>query len=119
MARAKKTVVNGITFDSKTESDFYKVLLDRQDREEISNLTTQPSFELFPSFKLRKRTVRSMNYTPDFMYSIGTERHVVEVKGYSRPEYLMRRKIFLWMYGDDCIFHEVKRKGKGFSDKVW
>lgn len=119
MARAKKTLVNGITFDSKTEADYYQVLLDKQLDGEISNLSVQPSFELFPSFKLRNRTIRSMGYTPDFIYTIGSEAHIVEVKGYSRPEYLMRRKIFLWIYGEDYIFHEVKRKGKSFTDRVW
>ena len=119
MARAKKTIVNGIEFDSKTEADYYSLLLEREDRGEIHTLVLQPEFEILPSFKMRKRTVRGMKYTPDFQYMIGDDVHIVEVKGYSRGEYLMRRKLFLWKYGDVCFFHEVKRKGKNFTDRVW
>jgi len=119
MAKAKKTEVNGILFDSKTEADYYSILLEREDRGEIHSLSMQPQFEILPSFQLRKRKVRGMHYTPDFFYMIGDDVHVVEVKGYSRGEYLMRRKLFLWKYGDSCFFHEVKRKGKSFSDRVW
>ena len=119
MSRAKKTTVNGIVFDSKTEADYYSILLSRQESGEISNLSVQPRFELFKPFALRKRKIRGMIYTPDFMYECNSESHVVEVKGFARPDYLMRRKLFLFMYGEDYHFHEIKMKGKEFKESVW
>ena len=119
MARAKKTKINGITFDSKTEADYYLQLLAREQAGEIQNLTCQPEFSLYPKKKLRKRTIRPMKYTPDFSYYDGGQRHIVEVKGFARPEYMLRKKVFLHIYGDDLIFHEVKRKNKTFTDSIW
>lgn len=119
MAKAKKKTVNGIQFDSITEADYYQVLLDRQKSGEISNLECQPEFEILKPFKIRSRKIRGMRYTPDFMYEDKLGTHVVEVKGYAKPDYMMRRKLFLYMYGDGYIFHEVKRKGKLFSKSTW
>ena len=119
MARAKKTTVNGIVFDSKTEADYYSDLIVRQDLGYITDLDVQPEFEIMKPFQLRKRKIRGMKYTPDFYYKEGDQEHIVEVKGFARADYLMRRKLFLYMYGDNYIFHEVKRKGKVFTDSVW
>lgn len=119
MAKAKKKIVNGISFDSITEADYYSFLLERQERGEISNIDCQPEFVLFRPFTVRKRKIRGMIYTPDFYYDENGESHIVEVKGFARESYRMRRKIFLHMYGDDYIFHEVKRKGKVFKESVW
>ena len=45
--------------------------------------------------------------------------HVVEVKGYAKPDYMMRRKLFLYIYGEQCLFHEVRRKGKNWYTSTY
>lgn len=120
MARAKKKKVDGIMFDSIGESQLYEHLLERQMNGEISKLECQPQFTLLDSFKVRDRTVRGSKYTSDFRYIEDGQVIVEEFKGYGgRPDYLWRRKIFLYVHGQDVIFRETKKKGKGFVTREW
>lgn len=68
----KKTIVNGIVFDSKLEARRYTELLLLQKANKIKDLQLQPSFELIPSFKKNGRTFRKTTYKADFLY-IDTE----------------------------------------------
>lgn len=68
----KKTIVNGIVFDSKLEARRYTELLLLQKANKTKELQLQPSFELIPSFKKNGRTFRKTTYKADFLY-IDTE----------------------------------------------
>jgi len=78
---AKKTTVDGITFDSIKESLRYQELMLLERAGEIENLTLQPLFELVPRFTMADgTTVRAMTYTADFMYKDGDYIIVEDVK---------------------------------------
>ena len=66
----KKTIVDGITFDSKKEASRYKQLKAMQDMGLISGLTLQEQFHLVDGIKIagesRKRP--SVRYIADFVY---------------------------------------------------
>jgi len=115
----KKTEANGILFDSKLEADYYEILLERAERGEITEIVLQPPFELVEPFELRGKKIRGMRYTPDFSYYEDGQYNVVECKGFTTESYRMRRKLFLLLFGEDCIFHQVSRKYKTWKTKTW
>ena len=76
----KKTVIDGITFDSKKEAERYKVLKSMQDDGLIFDLECQPKFELIPSqyFDTIGRRERGVDYVADFRYKDRLGQTIVE-----------------------------------------
>ena len=97
---SKKTVVDGITFDSQKESKRYIVLKQLERQGTIKGLKLQPRFELLPSFKKNGKTYRKCEYVADFSYfNVATGEHIVEdVKGLKTEVYKLKRKIFEYKY---------------------
>ena len=97
---ARKTIINGITFDSKREAERYMVLKSRHDAGEITLLEIHPKFELIPSFKDSKgETHRAITYTADFEYMDNAYNHVVEdVKGVETDVFKIKKKLFIREY---------------------
>ena len=103
----KKTVVNGITFDSKAEARRYCELRLLERAGEISNLELQPKFVLIPKHKRRGRTVRQATYKADFRYVDEDGNTIVEdVKGVETREFKLKRKL-LEFQNPDLIFEVV------------
>lgn len=95
---AKKTIVDGIKFDSKRESECYLILKQKQIDGEITNLDRQVKFELIPKNDL----YRAVNYVADFtFYDKNGEYHVIDVKGIITPEFKLKRKMFYAKYKFD------------------
>lgn len=102
--RNKKTVVDGITFDSKKEANRYIELKSLQDKGQIQNLRLQVPFELIPSCKLpepvgRKKTERGVKYYADFVYKQDGKIIVEDTKGKRTPDYIIKRKLMLYIFG--------------------
>lgn len=97
---ARKTVVDGITFDSKLEAQRYSELKLLEMTGEIEGLTLQPEYVLIPSFKKNGKTYRKTVYRADFRYvDRATGKEIVEdVKGYRTPEYRLKKKLFEWRF---------------------
>ena len=64
--RNRKTIHDGITFDSKGEANRYCELKILERAGEISDLTLQPKFTLQESFKKNGKTHRAITYIADF-----------------------------------------------------
>lgn len=66
----KKTVIDGITFDSKGEASRYFLLKDLERAGKISNLRRQVKFVLAPAVKIEgeKRKRPELTYYADFVY---------------------------------------------------
>ena len=96
-----KTVVDGITFDSKDEAKYYEVLKIRKYRGEIENFELQPKFTLVEGFKKDSKTYRAITYTPDFViyHNDGSEEYV-DVKGMTTQQGELRIKLFNHFYRD-------------------
>ncbi len=105
--KARKTVVDGITFDSKAEALRYLVLKDRQTKGEISFLARQVRFDLLPSVKYQgaDRSTGPLWYTVDFAYVIvATGEQVCEdVKGYADDVFPIKRHMMLALRGINVI----------------
>lgn len=99
---AKKTVVDGIVFDSRKESRRYVELKLLQKAGEISNLELQKKFLLIPSQKLGGKVVeRECSYVADFVYTDTKTGNIVveDTKGIKTKDYIIKRKLMLYVYG--------------------
>lgn len=99
--RAKKTVVDGITFDSRKESDRYLVLKGMEDDGNIEDLRRQVRYELVPAFDVDGKHYRPVFYVADFVYvDKETGKEVIEdVKGVRTDVYKLKSKLFARRYG--------------------
>lgn len=101
-----KTDVDGIRFDSKKEAEFYAELKLRERAGEISHLRLQPRYLLQKAFKHEGKQYREMEYVADFEYVEDGITVVVDVKGFRTAVYMIKRKLFLYRYGDKVKFIE-------------
>lgn len=101
-----KTDIDGIRFDSKKEAEFYAELKLREKAGEITHLRLQPRYLLQEAFKHEGKQYREMEYIADFEYIENGETVVVDVKGFRTAVYMIKRKLFLYKYGDKVKFIE-------------
>lgn len=96
---AKKTTVDGITFDSRKEADRYLTLKAMEEDGLIENLRRQVRYELVPAFDVDGRHYRPVSYTADFVYVAGGKTVVEDVKGMKTDVYQLKSKLFARRYG--------------------
>lgn len=98
---AKKTCVDGITFDSRKEADRYIVLKGMEEDGSIDGLRRQVRYELIPAFDVDGKHYRPVYYVADFVYmDKETGDDVVEdVKGMRTDAYRLKSKLFARRYG--------------------
>lgn len=96
---AKKTCVDGITFDSKREADRYLVLKSMEEDGAIENLRRQVRYELVPAFDMDGKHYRPVYYVADFVYVEDGKEVVEDVKGMKTDAYRLKSKIFARRYG--------------------
>lgn len=94
----KRTIYDGIKFDSIKERDYYIVLKDREKKGEIVALKHQSKFELIP----KQDGERAVNYIADFDYFDRqlNQRIIVDVKSKvtKLSTYIIKRKLMLFIY---------------------
>lgn len=96
---AKKTCVDGITFDSKREADRYLVLKSMEEDGAIEDLRRQVRYELVPAFDVDGRHCRPVYYVADFVYVEDGKEVVEDVKGMRTDVYRLKSKLFARRYG--------------------
>lgn len=96
---AKRTVVDGITFDSKREADRYLVLKGMEEDGAITDLRRQVRYELVPAFDVDGRHYRPVYYVADFVYVEDGNETVEDVKGMRTDVYRLKSKLFARRYG--------------------
>jgi len=88
----KKTVIHGITFDSKAEASRYLELVMLQNSGTITNLEMQVPFELIP----KQDGERAVKYLADFVYYENGKKIVEDVKSpitRKKADYIIKRKL--------------------------
>src|SRR5690606_18088184 len=106
MARNKygnrKVEMDGVVFDSLAERNRYVELKLLLAAGAISDLELQPRFELQPSFKRGRKTVRRIEYVADFAYTENGQRVVEDVKSPATltTVFRLKEKLFLFRYAD-------------------
>ena len=96
---AKKVTIDGITFDSRKEANRWLELSSLERVGKVSNLQRQVKFELLPSQRVNGKVVeRAVNYMADFVYEENGQKVVEDTKGFKTPEYIIKRKLMLWVH---------------------
>lgn len=110
----KKTIIDGITFDSKKEARRYGELSLLQRGGVISELELQKEFELVPAqyetfprygkngqrLKDGKRCIeKPVKYKADFVYKENGSVIVEDTKGVKTKDYIIKRKLMLYVHG--------------------
>ena len=97
----KKTIVDGITFDSRDESLYYKALKDLKNNGLIKDFELQPKFILQESFAKDGKKYRAINYIADFrVINNDGSSYVVDIKGMLTTEFKIKMKLFNYKYPD-------------------
>lgn len=96
---AKKTTVDGITFDSRREADRYLVLKSMEEDGAIEDLRRQVRYELVPAFDVDGKHYRPVSYVADFVYVEDGKEVVEDVKGMATDVYRLKSKLFARRYG--------------------
>ena len=66
----------------------------------IQNLQRQVKYQLIPSQKIAGKVVeRACCYVADFVYEENGQTVVEDTKGFKTPEYIIKRKLMLWVHG--------------------
>lgn len=102
---ARKTIVDGIKFDSKGEANRYKELKFLVDRKEVKDLELQPKFDFIVNNK------KICSYRADFKYYDKALRKTVveDFKGFRTAIYKIKRKLFEALYPE---YHFLETSSK-------
>lgn len=107
----KKVTFDGINFDSKKEARRYAELKLLQRAGVISNLELQKEYELIPTQRepdtvgkrgglIKGKVIeQSVKYIADFVYTQNGETVVEDTKGMRTKEYIIKRKLMLFVHG--------------------
>lgn len=88
----KKVKLNGRTFDSKAEAEFYQLLIHH-------NI----DFSCQVKFELRVNNLLICNYYADFVIRADNKQYVVDVKGFATREFIIKRKLMRAIHGIDVL----------------
>ena len=104
---AKKTVVDGITFDSKWESERYGQLKAMERGGIVTDLELQVKYDIVIN------DIKICKYIADFVYKEespdGEIREIVEdAKGFETPEFKLKKKLMKAVHGIDIYLSRKK-----------
>lgn len=119
MIRSKKTVIDGIVFDSKTEAEYYEYLKTLEKNKKIYRLRCHPTFILQEAFEQDGKKYKAIKYIADFAYWNDEEQTsvVVDVKGYAMEDAKLKRKLFAYKYSDWKLVWVAK--SNKYSETGW
>lgn len=112
---AKRTVIDGIQFDSKMEAEYYRQLMLLQRAGVITDLELQPGFTLLDSFTKNGKKVQGIVYRADFKYKEAGKTVVVDVKGVRTKDFNIKKKLFDYRYPDLELKLVTKENGRWVS----
>lgn len=101
---AKKTVIDGITFDSQAEAARYGVLKIVQVSGLITDLRLQVPYQITVNGK------KVCRYVADFVYSENGKEVVEDVKGMKTPVYNLKKKLMEAVFGVVIFESGLKKK---------
>lgn len=117
--KAKKVVLyttNGeIKFDSKSEMDYYKYLLELEAKGDIKNIELQPKFVLIPSYvDFNGKKIREIKYIADFkFFDVEANKWIIiDVKGMPTEVAKLKRKMFGYFHKDKELLWVKRKKGE-------
>lgn len=91
----KTTTSDGITHDSIKEANRWCELKLLEKAGKIQHLQRQVKYALIP----KQQGERAVEYIADFVYQEDGKLVVEDVKGKKTKEYIIKRKLMLWIHG--------------------
>lgn len=87
------------------ELQYFELLSSQKDKGEITEIILQPHMQIIAAYEKYGKKIRKAQYTPDFLvhYKDGSHKYI-EVKGFSKPDADLRRKLFDSQYPDELIW---------------
>lgn len=114
---AQKVVVDGISFSSKAEANYYTQLKWLKDQKQIKSFELQPKFLLQESFKKNGKTYRRIEYTADFkIINLDQSIEIVEIKGFFTDIGRLKVKLFCKKYDHKLTILTHSKKHGGFIE---
>lgn len=116
---SKQVAYDNILFDSESECLYYQQLQELEKQGKIKDIKVHYSFVLIPPFMYQGKQIKGVVYTPDFVYhdSETNKDIVVEIKGFARPDYEIRLKLWKYYHGKYYDFIELTyTKTLGFRE---
>lgn len=100
----QKTIVDGITFDSKAEAIYYNQLKWLKQAKQIKDFKLQPRYILQDAFTKNGKHFRKIEYVADFeVHKLDGTIEIVDIKGHETKEFLLKRKLFERQYLDTLL----------------
>ena len=108
---AVKKTVDGVTFDSTMESEFYRLLKESDD---VVAFEIQPRYLLQEPFRKNGKAIRKIEYVADFkvLYKDKTF-EVIDVKGQETDVFKIKKKLFDKRYPNIELIL-IKKTAKGW-----
>lgn len=98
---AVKKTVDGHTFPSKMEADYYVYLKGLQQRKIITDIELQPKLELQPKFKYKNKNIQAINYVLDFKVTYADGKiEYIDIKGMETPVSTLKLKMVKYLHQD-------------------
>ena len=123
MAKYKneKITKDGYRFDSRIEMKYYEYLKEIKAKELIMNFELQPRFVLQDKFTKDGKNYRIIEYVADFtIYHIDGNIEIIDIKGFSTPMALMKKKLFNYKYPKEKLtwLCWYDKKWVGYDDNI-
>lgn len=100
---AKKTMMDGILFDSMKEAKRYQELKKLEAEGRIQKLERQVPFTIIPKQGYKGETIRGAKYIADFVYTRDGEVVAEDVKGMRSGQayqiFKLKKKLMLYQFG--------------------
>lgn len=103
---ARKTLIDGVLFDSMKEASFYQQLLLEKRAGNIIDFELQPKFILQEGFIVDDKKIRAITYTADFLVFHGGYKEIIDVKGMQTEVFRLKWKM---------LMHKLSGQGYRFS----
>lgn len=117
---AKKTVIDGIRFDSKAEGEYYLHLKKLKEEGAIVGFKLQPRFLLQEAFTKDGKLHRKIEYVADFEIIHEGYIEIVDVKGMETADFKIKRKLFERKYDYPLtLMKYVKKYGGWITVDEW
>ncbi|NOW03216.1 DUF1064 domain-containing protein [Clostridium beijerinckii] len=103
--RGKKCECDGYTFDSIPEKECY---LQLKNDESVSELQVHQKFIILEGFRnYEGKSLRSITFKPDFMFSKDGQVHIQDVKPLNKKlidaDFMIRWKLLQWVYREQNV----------------
>ncbi|WP_238351798.1 DUF1064 domain-containing protein [Brevibacillus brevis] len=116
------TIVDGIKFDSKAESEYYLVLKEKLAAGEIQDMRLQPVYVLQEKCHRNGKNLQAITYKADFeVLHLNGSLEVIDIKGEETEAFKIKAKMFMYKYPNLklTLLKKVQKYGGWITTDEW